>query len=298
MNILKEFFGNMPIFQKQVEKELEAKGLKPTDGVKKLESSRQGLRKIIGVIVTLVLIIGAIILFLNLKNGGTNDNHVAVSQSKESSHQQQSQKEQPKENDYLLKSSAKERASDATKAFKSWYQSFNNRQTVLEINQELLKNGANPMKLQESLIANLKQRFGNQVSDDFYTSLTNTFMVDPVVVDSDKGLTISKQADDESQWLSTWLFDTEKAAANTKIVLRNDFPYEWVDWRNKGRYAEKLKNIFKQVDWDNDLNYEVIGIDFTDINKNIEKNKILFVLVKYNEKLGKWQLTGNVGGVM
>lgn len=298
MNILKEFFGNMPIFQNQVEKELEAKGLKPTDGVKRLESSRQGLRKIIGVIVTLVLIIGAIILFLNLKNGGTNDNHVAVSQTKESSHQQQSQKEQPKENDYLLKSSAKERAEDATKAFKSWYQSFNNRQTVLEINQELLKNGANPMKLQESLIANLKQQFGNQVSDDFYTSLTNTFMVDPVVVDSDKGLTISKQADDESQWLSTWLFDTEKVTANTKIVLRNDFPFDWADWRNKGQHDEKVGNLFQQVDWNNDLNYEVIGIVTSKKEKNIDNIGGVFVLMKYNEKIGKWQVTGGIGGVM
>ncbi|EGO5097213.1 hypothetical protein H5O62_002693 [Enterococcus faecalis] len=37
--------------------------------------------------------------------------------------------------------------------------------------------------------------------------------------------------------------------------------------------------------------------DFTEATKNIETNQILFVQMHYNEKIGKWQVTGNVGGV-
>ena len=56
MNRLKEFFGNLPIFQKQVERELEYKGIKPTQGVKKLELSRQVLRySVIGILVLVCL---------------------------------------------------------------------------------------------------------------------------------------------------------------------------------------------------------------------------------------------------
>ena len=37
MNGLKEFFGNIPMFQKQVEREIEEKGIEPSEGIKKME---------------------------------------------------------------------------------------------------------------------------------------------------------------------------------------------------------------------------------------------------------------------
>ncbi|WP_368258247.1 hypothetical protein, partial [Enterococcus faecium] len=202
--------------------------------------------------------------------------------------------------DHLLKLSAKERADEATEAFESWYKSFSNGDVILEVNKELLKEGSggtSPIELETKLIDNLKAKFGDKVSDDFYTGLQASFNFNPVIVDGTKGLTISKQNDDESQWFSTWFLDTEKKEKNTKIIVRNDFPFEWVDWRNKGQHDEKVGKIFKNVDWDNDLSYEVIGIDFTEATKNIETNQILFVQMHYNEKIGKWQVTGNVGGV-
>lgn len=163
------------------------------------------------------------------------------------------------DSDHLIKLSAKERAEEATEAFETWYQSFSNGDVILEINKELLKEGSggtSPIELQTKLIDNLKAKFGDKVSDDFYTGLQASFNFNPVVVDSVKGLTISKQNEDESQWLRTWFLDTETTEKNTKILLRNDFPFEWVDWRNDARHRETYKNIFTQIDWDNDLSYE------------------------------------------
>src|SRR5574341_1165901 len=110
--------------------------------------------------------------------------------------------------------------------------------------------------------------------------------------------TIVKQNDDQTQWLNTWLLDTDKTEKNTKITIRNDFSYQWVDWRNKGQHDQKVGKIFKNVDWDNDLSYEVIGVDMTGSSKNIDSNKIIFIQMHYNDKIGKWQVTGNVGGAM
>ncbi len=203
--------------------------------------------------------------------------------------------------DHLLKLSAKERADEATEAFESWYKSFSNGDVILEINKELLKEGSggtSPIELQTKLIDNLKAKFGDKVSDDFYTSLQTSFNFNPVIVDGTKGLTISKQNDDQSQWLNTWFLDTEKTEQNTKIVLRNDFPFEWVDWRNDARHREAYKNIFTQLDWDNDLSYEVVGINLTESKKNVEGVSIAFVIMKYNEKLDKWQVTGSIGGII
>jgi len=81
-------------------------------------------------------------------------------------------------------------------------------------------------------------------------------------------------------------------------VLRNDFPFEWVDWRNDARHREAYKNIFTQLDWDNDLSYEVVGINLTESKKNVEGVSIAFVIMKYNEKLDKWQVTGSIGGII
>ena len=307
MNGLKEFFGNIPMFQKQVEREIEEKGIEPSEGIKKMEFSRQVIRNlVIGVLVVGILAFVGISYFNNKNQPPVTP--TATTASKESNQSETSGEATENSSqavqgssDHLLKLSAKERADEATEAFESWYKSFSNGDGILEINKELLKEGSggtSPIELQTKLIDNLKAKFGDKVSDDFYTSLQTSFNFNPVIVDGTKGLTISKQNDDDSQWLNTWFLDTEKTEQNTKIVLRNDFPFEWVDWRNDARHREAYKNIFTQLDWDNDLSYEVVGINLTESKKNVEGVSIAFVIMKYNEKLGKWQVTGSIGGVI
>ncbi|EMW5506687.1 hypothetical protein AAFB23_002978 [Enterococcus faecalis] len=307
MNGLKEFFGNLPIFQKQVEREIEEKGIEPSEGIKKMEFSRQVIRNlVIGVLVVGILAFVGISYFNNKNQPPVTP--TATTASKESNQSETSGEATENSSqavqgssDHLLKLSAKERADEATEAFESWYKSFSNGDVILEINKELLKEGSggtSPIELQTKLIDNLKAKFGDKVSDDFYTSLQTSFNFNPVIVDGTKGLTISKQNDDQSQWLNTWFLDTEKTEQNTKIVLRNDFPFEWVNWRNDARHREAYKNIFTQLDWDNDLSYEVVGINLTESKKNVEGVSIAFVIMKYNEKLDKWQVTGSIGGII
>lgn len=307
MNGLKEFFGNIPMFQKQVEREIEEKGIEPSEGIKKMEFSRQVIRNlVIGVLVIGILAFVGISYFNNKNQPPVTP--TATTESKESNQSETSGEATENSSqavqgssDHLLKLSAKERADEATEAFESWYKSFSNGDVILEINKELLKEGSggtSPIELQTKLIDNLKAKFSDKVSDDFYTSLQTSFNFNPVIVDGSKGLTISKQNDDQSQWLNTWFLDTEKTEQNTKIVLRNDFPFEWVDWRNDARHREAYKNIFTQLDWDNDLSYEVVGINLTESKKNVEGVSIAFVIMKYNEKLDKWQVTGSIGGII
>lgn len=307
MNGLKEFFGNIPMFQKQVEREIEEKGIEPSEGIKKMEFSRQVIRNlVIGILVVGILAFVGISYFNNKNQPPVTP--TATTASKESNQSETSGEATENSSqavqgssDHLLKLSAKKRADEATEAFESWYKSFSNGDVILEINKELLKEGSggtSPIELQTKLIDNLKAKFGDKVSDDFYTSLQTSFNFNPVIVDGTKGLTISKQNDDDSQWLNTWFLDTEKTEQNTKIVLRNDFPFEWVDWRNDARHREAYKNIFTQLDWDNDLSYEVVGINLTESKKNVEGVSIAFVIMKYNEKLGKWQVTGSIGGII
>ncbi|WDW18952.1 hypothetical protein PWA42_13375 (plasmid) [Enterococcus faecium] len=307
MNGLKEFFGNIPMFQKQVEREIEEKGIEPSEGIKKMEFSRQVIRNlVIGVLVVGILAFVGISYFNNKNQPPVTP--TATTETKESNQSETSGEATENSSqavqgssDHLLKLSAKERADEATEAFERWYTSFSNGDVILEINKELLKEGSggtSPIELQTKLIDNLKAKFGDKVSDDFYTSLQTSFNFNPVIVDGTKGLTISKQNDDDSQWLNTWFLDTEKTEQNTKIVLRNDFPFEWVDWRNDARHREAYKNIFTQLDWDNDLSYEVVGINLTESKKNVEGVSIAFVIMKYNEKLGKWQVTGSIGGII
>ncbi|GMC15727.1 hypothetical protein L5D_24320 [Enterococcus faecalis] len=307
MNGLKEFFGNIPMFQKQVEREIEEKGIEPSEGIKKMEFSRQVIRNlVIGVLVVGILAFVGISYFNNKNQPPVTP--TATTETKESNQSETSGEATENSSqavqgssDHLLKLSAKERADEATEAFESWYTSFSNGDVILEINKELLKEGSggtSPIELQTKLIDNLKAKFGDKVSDDFYTGLQTSFNFNPVIVDGTKGLTISKQNDDQSQWLNTWFLDTEKTEQNTKIVLRNDFPFEWVDWRNDARHREAYKNIFTQLDWDNDLSYEVVGINLTESKKNVEGVSIAFVIMKYNEKLDKWQVTGSIGGII
>ncbi len=304
MNKLKEFFGNMPIFQKRVEREIEAKGIKPTEGVKKLELSRQVLRNtVIGVLILVCLGFLGLSYFNNKNKPPTTATPTTTKKSSQTdkTNNDTSSPSKPSKasSDHLIKASAKERAEEATEAFKAWYTSYSNRDVILEINQELLKEGSggtSPIELSTKLINNLKAKFGDTVSDDFYSSLQTSFNFNPVVVDGTKGLTIVKQNDDQSQWLRTWFLDTDKTEKNTKITLRNDFPYEWVDWRNKGRKTDKLKNMFTQIDWDNDLSYEVIGVNLKNSTKNISPIELTAIIMHYNEKLGKWQVTGTIGG--
>jgi len=307
MNGLREFFGNIPMFQKQVEREIEEKGIEPSEGIKKMEFSRQVIRNVvIGVLLIGILAFVGISYFNNKNQPPVAP--TATTTSKESNQSEASGEATENSSqavqgssDHLLKLSAKERADEATKAFESWYKSFSNGDVILEINKELLKEGSggtSPIELQTKLIDNLKAKFGDKVSDDFYTNLQTSFNFNPVIVDGTKGLTISKQNDDQSQWLNTWFLDTEKTAQNTKIILRNDFPYEWSDWRNKGRYIDNLKNVFTQIDWDNDLSNEVIGLTLKNTGKNISSMDFLFVIMHYNQSLNKWQVTGAVGGVV
>lgn len=307
MNGLKEFFGNIPMFQKQVEREIEEKGIEPSEGIKKMEFSRQVIRNlVIGVLVVGILAFVGISYFNNKNQPPVTPTATTTSKESDQSEVSGEATENSSQavqgsSDHLLKLSAKERADEATEAFESWYKSFSNGDVILEINKELLKEGSggtSPIELQTKLIDNLKAKFGDKVSDDFYTSLQASFNFNPVIVDGTKGLTISKQNDDQSQWLNTWFLDTEKTEQNTKIVLRNDFPFEWVDWRNDARHREAYKNIFTQLDWDNDLSYEVVGINLTESKKNVEGVSIAFVIMKYNEKLDKWQVTGSIGGII
>ena len=219
MNGLKEFFGNIPMFQKQVEREIEGKGIEPSEGIKKMEFSRQVIRNVvIGVLVVGILAFVGISYFNNKNQPPVTP--TATTETKESNQSETSGEATENSSqavqgssDHLLKLSAKERADEATEAFESWYTSFSNGDVILEINKELLKEGS---------------------------------------------------------------------GGTSPIELQTD---------------EKVGKIFKNVDWDNDLSYEVIGIDFTEATKNIETNQILFVQMHYNEKIGKWQVTGNVGGV-
>lgn len=306
MNGLKEFFGNIPMFQKQVEREIEEKGIKPTDGVKKVEHGRQVLKKWIGLGIGLIVIVFVGLTYFNNKNQPPVT-PTATTASKESNQSETSGEATENSSqavqgssDHLLKLSAKERADEATEAFESWYKSFSNGDVILEINKELLKEGSggtSPIELQTKLIDNLKAKFGDKVSEDFYTGLQASFNFNPVIVDGTKGLTISKQNDDKSQWLRTWFLDTEKAEQNTKIVLRNDFSPEYFDWRKDSESSDKTKNLLTEIDWANDLSYETIGISLMHSSKKIESPEIVFVVMKYSDKLAKWQVTGSIGGI-
>ncbi|MFS1134587.1 hypothetical protein [Enterococcus hirae] len=286
----------MKIFDRRVEKELEEKGIQPTEAVKKLEHSRQVLHVVIGVLATLVLALGAGLLYFHNKNQ-PQATPTVVSSTKEETNQQATTTESTVDMgaDHLLKLSAKERADEATAAFKNWYTSFKNDTPILEINEELLKNpsGTSPYDLQEKLVTNMKDKFGTLLADSYYNSLRDALNANPLTIDSEKGLTWTYEGDDKN-WLITWLFDTEKENKNTKIVLRNDFPYEWVDWKNKGK--EKFPNIFNNVDWENDINYEVVGVDLSSAQKNIASSKVIFIQIHYDNELSIWQITGNLGG--
>ena len=310
MNAIKEFLGNIPIFQRQVAREIEEKGIKPTSGVKRVEASRQVLRRVLAIgLVLLVLIVGVVLFFQNKNQSpapivpDTTESTTPSSQSEETT---ESSLPATSESviggsDYLLKLTAEERAAEATDAFESWYNLFMTGDVILEVNEELLAEdatGASPIDLQNSLIDNLKAKFGAQVSEDFYTSLQQSFNFNPIVIDSEKGLTIVKQNEDESQWLMTWFLDALQEEDNTKIILRNDFPYEWADWRNDGRNRETYRDIFNQIDWDNELGYEVIGINLTESAKIIEKPEVIFIVMHYNHEIGQWQVSGTIGGIM
>ncbi len=303
MNGLREFFGNIPMFQKQVEREIEEKGIEPSEGIKKMEFSRQVIRNVvIGVLVVGILAFMGISYFNNKNQPPVSLTTTSTKQSTETSETATETSSQAVQgaSDHLLKLSAKERADEATEAFESWYKSFSNGDVVLEINKELLKEvsgGTSPIELQTKLIDNLKAKFGDKVSDDFYTGLQTSFNFNPVIVDSTKGLTISKQNDDKSQWLRTWFLDTEKTEENTKIILRNDFSPEYFDWRKDSESSDKTKNLLTEIDWANDLRYETIGISLMHSSKNIESPEIVFIVMKYNEKLDKWQVTGSIGGI-
>ncbi|NSR16701.1 hypothetical protein [Enterococcus innesii] len=291
----------MKIFDRRVEKELEEKGIQPTEAVKKLEHSRQVLHVVIGILATVVLALGAGLLYFHNKNQPQVSSTVASS-TKEEANQQAKPTESTVDMgaDHLLKLSAKERADEATAAFKNWYTSFKNDTPILEINEELLENpsGTSPYDLQEKLVTNMKDKFGTLLADSYYNSLRDALNANPLTIDPEKGLTWTFEGDFDN-WLITWLFDTEKDKKNTKIVIRNDFPYEWTDWKKfieKEQNKDKFGNVLNSIDWDNDISHEVITILTANDKKNIENLAGVFAVMQYNEKLGFWQLTGTMGG--
>lgn len=310
MNVIKEFLGNIPIFQRQVAREIEEKGIKPTSGVKKVEASRQVLRKLIGIgLVVIVLIVGVVLFFQNKNQSpapivpDTTESTTPSSQSEETT---ESSLPATSESviggsDYLLKLTAEERAAEATDAFESWYNLFMTGDVILEVNEELLAEdatGASPMDLQNSLVDNLKAKFGTQVSEDFYTSLQQSFNFNPIVIDSEKGLTIVKQNEDKSQWLMTWFLDTLQEKDNSKIILRNDFAYEYFDWRNQSEESDKTRSLLTEIDWNSDLSYETVGISLMHSEKIIDSAEIVFVVMHYNQNLNQWQVSGSIGGIL
>lgn len=287
----------MRMFNRRVEKEIEEKGIQPTEAVKKLEHSRQVLHVVIGVLATLVLALGAGLLYFHNKNQPEAFSTAVSSTKEESNEAVTTESTVDMGADHLLKLSTKERADEATAAFKNWYDSFKNDTPILEINEELLENpsGTSPYDLQEKLVKNMKDKFGTLLADSYYSSLSQALNANPLTIDPEKGLMWTYEGDDEN-WLITWLFDMEKENKNTKIVLRNDFPYDWADWRGKGQYDEKVGSLLKSIDWNNDISFEVIGVLTADNKKHIENLGGVFVVMEYNEKLGFWQMTGTLGG--
>lgn len=53
-----------------------------------------------------------------------------------------------------------------------------------------------------------------------------------------------------------------------------------------------------EIDWANDLSYETIGISLMHSSKKIESPEVVFIVMKYNDKLAKWQVTGSIGGII
>ncbi len=310
MNAIKEFLGNIPIFQRQVAREIEEKGIKPTSGVKRVEASRQVLRRVIAIgLVLLVLIVGVVLFFQNKNQSpapivsDTTESTTPSSQPEETTESRLPATSESVSggNDYLLKLTAEERAAEATAAFEAWYNSFMTGDVILEVNEELLAEdatGASPMDLQNSLIENLKAKFGAQVSEDFYTSLQQSFNFNPIVIDSQKGLTIVKQNEDKSQWLMTWFLDTLQEKDNSKIILRNDFAYEYFDWRNQSEESDKTRSLLTEIDWNSDLSYETVGISLMHSEKIIDSAEIVFVVMHYNQDINQWQVSGSIGGIL
>ncbi|MFW3589111.1 hypothetical protein ACODGV_12195 [Vagococcus fluvialis] len=318
MKGLKEFFGNISIFQKNVEKELEAKGIEPTDQVKKLEHSRQVIRRIVTVVIVLVFIVSGVVLYFQNKNKqtpGTTTNQVTEVEKPKNDGSSNGVRDTGLEQEApskLISMTAKERSEGALKGFEDWYKSFENGKTIFEIEDKEL----NPEELPEELdlreemkvavseglrtrlLENLQRQMLPYITDEYMRTTNRALIETPLIIDEEKGLTIVNDVTQPEKTLYSWFLDTEKTEKNSKIIMRNDFPYEWIDWRNDARNREAYKNSFTEIDWDNDLSYEVIGINLVDKKKNIVSPEIVFVIMEYNEKLDKWQLSQHIGGIM
>ena len=318
MKGLKEFFGNISIFQKNVEKELEAKGIEPTDQVKKLEHSRQVIRRIVTVVIVLVFIVSGVVLYFQNKNKqtpGTTTNQVTEVEKPKNDGSSNGVRDTGLEQEApskLISMTAKERSEGALKGFEDWYKSFENGKTIFEIEEKEL----NPEDLPEELdlreemkvavseglrtrlLENLERQMLPYITDEYIRTTNRALIETPLIIDEKKGLTIVNDVTQPEKTLYSWFLDTEKTEKNSKIIMRNDFPYEWIDWRNDARNREAYKNLFNEIDWDNDLSYEVIGINLVDKKKNIVSPEIVFLIMQYNEKLDKWQLSQQIGGIM
>lgn len=292
MNYVKEFFGNLSFFQKKVGEHLEGEKVKPKSKINSL--------LIIGVILLSVV---TMCIFLFISNKKTTNNYYLNNDTSKYNTKNVVAKEKIESNNTEKKANKTriQRTEEVLADFNEWLTSFKNKQVVLEINKEEL---ARPMteevpgKLKQELVSNLINTFRNTVNESYENILQRTYSSHHIAIDSEQGLTIYNQLEEAETWLNTWYLDIEINKQNQKIILLNDFPFEWIDWREDVRHRETYKTLFNTIDWENDYSYEVIGVDLTHANKHLVSPSIVFILMKYDENLGKWQLTNEIGGIM
>lgn len=318
MKGLKEFFGNISIFQKNVEKELEAKGIEPTDQVKKLEYSRQVIRRIVTVVIVLVFIVSGVVLYFQNKNKqtpGTTTNQVTEVEKPKNDGSSNGVRDTGLEQEApskLISMTAKERSEGALKGFEDWYKSFENGKTIFEIEDKEL----NPEELPEELdlreemkvavseglrtrlLENLQKQMLPYITDEYMRTTNRALIETPLIIDEKKGLTIVNDVTQPEKTLYSWFLDTEKTEKNSKIIMRNDFEYEYFDWRNEAKNIDKFNNVFTDIDFQNQLEYETVGVTTKRSKSNIVKPTIIIILMKYDEENDKWLMTDRLGGIM
>lgn len=207
---------------------------------------------------------------------------------------------------------AKERSEGALKGFEDWYKSFENGKTIFEIEDKEL----NPEELPEELdlreemkvavseglrtrlLENLQKQMLPYITDEYMRTTNRALIETPLIIDEKKGLTIVNDVTQPEKTLYSWFLDTEKTEKNSKIIMRNDFEYEYFDWRNEAKNIDKFNNVFTDIDFQNQLEYETVGVTTKRSKSNIVKPTIIIILMKYDEENDKWLMTDRLGGIM
>lgn len=304
-NKLKEWLFNTPTFNKYAQAELNAKEIEPSEGVKKMEHSRQTIKRIGTLVLVLGIVVVGVVTFLNAKN---------KTDSQEPKTAQNAQKEPEKENtvissteerksDYLIKTSADDRMNDAYAAFESFLASYDEGETIMEINMKDFESGNvsyDSDKLRTIYVNALKEKFGDTVSENGYADFVKASQSGQWVIHKDQGLTfIPDGVDEKSKQQSKiplFIVDMEKPVDNTKILLTKDFEHEAENWREAIKKYPQFSTVFSPIEWETDLSYEVVPVNLGNTNKYIASVSAVFVLMHYNENLEKWQIEG-LGGV-